>query len=127
MKIQTYLFLLFVATALCWGAFVLIIFNVSPDDAGLVGFGALLASFFFGLVGVGTLLGFAARRKMSNNAMYYGNIALSFRQAILLALVIMGLVALKSLQLLTWWSGGLLAAAVLLFEFYFRGRWEVLK
>jgi hypothetical protein len=127
MQLRNYLFFLFVASVFCWGAFALIVSNVSPDEAGFFGFSALVASFFFGLVGSSTLIGFFVRKRLSNNAAHFGSISVAFRQGILLSLVVMGLIGLQSLRLLNLWSGGLLAIGVFLFEFYFRGRWEVVR
>jgi hypothetical protein len=127
MQLRNYLFFLFVASVLCWAAFLLIVNAVSPDEAGIFGFSALVASFFFGLVGVTTLIGFFVRKRTSNNASHFGSISSAFRQGVLFSLVVMGLIGLQSLKLLTWWSGGLLAVAVFLFEFYFRGRWEAVR
>jgi len=46
----------------------------------------------------------------------------SFRQAILLSLILTVSLILQSFRLLAWWDGALLVGSVTLLEFYFMSR-----
>ena len=51
--------------------------------------------------------------------MHIANVALSFRQGILLALLAVGLLILQSFRMLVWWDALLVVAGVFLIELYF--------
>lgn len=72
---------------------------------------ALTASF--------TFLGFAIRLWFHQFELYLDHVSVSFRQGVLLALATIAASGLLLLNALTWWSGFLLIAIILLVELYF--------
>lgn len=66
-----------------------------------------------------SLVSFSARRKVTNNELYFANIKVSFRQALLLAIFIDLTLFIASINLLTWWDIVLLALSLILLELYF--------
>lgn len=122
MSLRTYLFLIFIATVLCWGALLLTIFNTNPQEAGNVALFSFFGSLFFTSIGTLTLVGFYLRVFFSKNEIIYANMGVSFRQAVLLSICLTGLLGLQALRLLNWWDGILFCTAVLSLELYFRSK-----
>lgn len=122
MKTRIYLFLLFCVTLFTLGFFILMFFNVNPYTSDNLTISMFFISFFIFLTGLLFLLGFYFRVKISNNEVFYANFAPSFRQALLISLVLVGLLVLKSLKVLAWWDGIMFALSVLLLELYFQNR-----
>ena len=122
MKTKVYLFILFCITLFSLGFFILILFNVDPYNADILSQSAFFISLFIFIIGILTLIGFYVRVKITNNEVFYANFAPSVRQSILVALVIVGLLVLKTLQVLSWWDGAMFALAILLLELYFQNK-----
>jgi hypothetical protein len=66
-----------------------------------------------------SLLSFMVRRKVTNNELFFANIKVSFRQALLLAVFADLTLFIASIGLLTWWDIILLALSLILLELYF--------
>lgn len=122
MTLQRYLFGIAVSTLFCFVAFGLIVFYIDPFDTGLVGYLCFYLSLFFSLIGAYTLGGFYLRLWFSRNEVIYAHVAPSFRQAVLLAMIVIGCLLLQAFRLLTWWDAVLFAASVVLLEFFFLSR-----
>lgn len=99
-----------------WG---LVIYYIDPYKAGLTGAVLFYATLFFVLVGIFTITGFQLRKKILNNEVLYILIGLSFRQAIWVAIIIIGLLMMQGARVLTWWDALLLVIAVFLLEAFF--------
>jgi len=119
MSLRTYLFGIFVATVLCWAAFVLTIYNTNPKDAGTMAVVSFFGSLFFALMGTFTLLGFYLRLWFYKNEIFYANIGVAFRQGIFLAIIVCGILGLQAIRLLTWWNMILFIIIVVMLEAYF--------
>ena len=122
MKTKVYLFLFFCITLFSLGFFILILFNVDPYSADILSQSAFFVSLFAFIFGILTLVSFYVRVKISNNEVFFANFAPSVRQSVLVALVFVGLLVLKTLQVLTWWDGAMFALAILLLELYFQNK-----
>lgn len=107
------------ASLFCWTAWGLILFYLDPQVSGLVGLLCFYLSLFFSLIGTFTLIGLALRIWFSHNEVIFAFVGVSFRQAILLSVVIIGCLLLQQFRVLNWWDGSLLAISIGLFEFYF--------
>ena len=81
-------------------------------------------SLFFAIVGTFTIIGFYLRLWFTSNEYYYENITISFRQAILVSVVVVGLLGLQALRILNLFDGILFISSILLLEFYFLARRE---
>lgn len=80
---------------------------------------AFFFSAFFTLTATFTLFGFAMRLWFNSYEIYFDHLTISLRQGILLSFCALGSMGLLLLNSLTWWSGLLLIAIVLLLEMYF--------
>lgn len=122
MTLTSYLLGISISTILCWIAWVLTIINLDPNSAGNLGFLSFFVSLFFAIIGTFTIIGFYLRLWFSKNEYYYENITISFRQAILLAVALTGLLILQALRLLNIFDGILFVLSIILLEFCFLAR-----
>lgn len=122
MKLKTYLFAIFSITLLSLGVWLLIFFNVDRDVADFITISAFFGSLFLWLAGFLTLIIFYLRVWFSNKEVVFSNLPISIRHAILIALIIVGLLALNALQVLTWWDAGMYLVVVVLLELFFRSK-----
>lgn len=120
MTLRHYLLLMGVGTALAWGAVGIIIATVDPTDTQLVVFGVFYASLWLALTGTLSIIGFVLRVALLKKQLVVSrHVAVSFRQAVLLALLIVVSLFLQSRSLLTWWNALLIVAALTVLEFFF--------
>lgn len=122
MSLKTYLFGIFTATCLFWGAFLLIFFNTNPQEGGKMIIFFFFASLFFALWGTLTLLDFYFRVFISKNEIYYANINIALREGFLGALCLLGLLILRVINFLNFLNGFLWVLAISSLEFYFLSR-----
>lgn len=122
MNLRSYLLGMFLSTIVCWVAFGLILYYVNPYNSGPLGLIAFYVSLFFASVGTLTLIGFYLRVWFSKNEVLFAHVNPSFRQAILLSIILVGSLVLQGFGLLTWWDGALFVLAIVLLEFYFISR-----
>ncbi|MDP1619442.1 MAG: hypothetical protein Q8M12_00415, partial [bacterium] len=76
-------------------------------------------SLFFVGSGIFNLVLLRLRKGTLNAETASSNIGLSFRQGMLLALFMIGLLVLQSFRVLVWWDGLLLFGGIFLIELYF--------
>ncbi len=120
MTLRQYLALMAVGTALAWTAVGLIVGTVDPTDTQPLVFGIFYASIFLALTGTLSVIGFLLRAALLRQQFVVSrHVAVSFRQAILLALLIVVALFLQSKSLLTWWNALLIVAALTVLEFFF--------
>ncbi len=120
MTLRQYLVLMGMGTALSWAAVALIVTSVDPFATQAVVLGAFYASLFLALTGTISLLGFTLRVVLLRGQLVVSRqVAVSFRQAVLLGLLVIIALVLKSWALLTWWNALLVVAALTLLEFFF--------
>ena len=122
MTLRSYLLGMFLSTIICWIAFGLILFYVNPYNTNAVGLVAFYVSLFFASIGTLTLVGFYLRVWFSKNEILFAHVNPSFRQAILLSVILVGSLVLQAFKLLTWWDGALFVLSIVLIEFYFLSR-----
>jgi len=109
-----------ILTICCWLIAVGIFLITDPYQIGIKIFAAFFVSLFLALVGSLTLLGYNIRIRLSRREVLYAHLGVSFRQATLISLVVVGLLLLQAARVLNWWDGILLVSAILLLELYFR-------
>ncbi|MEA3273328.1 MAG: hypothetical protein U9Q72_01900 [Patescibacteria group bacterium] len=119
MTLRTYLNLMIVATLFAATAWFLVVYYIDPMEAGGMGLGLFYATLFFMLVGVFTVVGFSLRKYLLNNELLFTLIGLSFRQAVWIALIIVGLLIMQGARILNWWDATLLIISISLLEAYF--------
>lgn len=71
------------------------------------------------LVSIFTLIGFFSRKFFSPKSISFSLVGVSFRQAILLSVVVISTLLFQGLKILSWWSVLLLVGSVVLLELYF--------
>ena len=120
MTLRQYLLLMAVGTALAWSGVGLIIATVDPTDTQPVVFGVFYACLWLALTGLLSLVGFVFRVALLKKQLVVSrHVAVSFRQAVLLSLLVVVALFLQSRSLLTWWNALLIVAALTVLEFFF--------
>lgn len=122
MKLKNTLFSLFVITLLAFGGWVTILFNVDPFRTDSFTFTVFYACIFLFVMGLMTFIGFGLRILASNREVIYAHFTPSFRQGLLVAFAVVGLLFLQSLRVLSWIDGGAFVLAILLLELFFRAK-----
>lgn len=119
MTLFRYILTIIISTAFCWVAFLLVIFRIDPIEAGALGFIFFYFSLALSLVGTLSLIGLLVRRILYPDELMFRQVAISFRQAVFFAILIIGALFLQSQRLLTWWNIIILIAALSILEFLF--------
>ncbi|MFZ2975957.1 MAG: hypothetical protein WA055_05020 [Candidatus Moraniibacteriota bacterium] len=122
MTLKSYIWGIRIITLISLVALGAVIYYVDPENSGLIGILLFYLVAFFVLSGVFNLMLIFLRRKLLGNEMAVKNIDLSFRQGILLAVMIIAIMILQSYQMLIWWDALLVVAGVFLVELYFLSR-----
>jgi hypothetical protein len=121
---KNYLLILLLAGVLAWIAFITVIFKFNPYESTSVALAFFYLSLLIALSCTFTLFGYFFRIWLYRNEIFYLHINISLRQGVILSLISVSCLILLMLNVLTWWSGGLLIAAAVLMEFYFASREE---
>jgi len=120
MTLRQYLALMAVGTAISWSGVVLIVTAVDPADTQPVVFAILYVCLFLGLTGLLSILGFLLRVWLLRQEFLLSRqVLVSFRQAVMLSVLLVAVLGLQSHGLLNLLNGFLLVAALTLVEFFF--------
>lgn len=118
MNHKLYSIIMGLMTGLSSFGFFIIIFNFDPNEANWTLFVLFYLTMFLGTFGFLSLLGFWLRRLASKDRMQIRSaLSSSFRQGLIMALVLVIAMWLQSVRLLTWWNTLLLALAAAALEF----------
>jgi len=113
-----------IGTAICWTAWFFVISNIDPVASGYLGLVFFYISLFLALTGTFSVIGFLIRRRiLKKDEIVFHHVRHTFRQGILLSiLVLTGLIMLQQ-KLLTLGNGILLVVIFLILEsIIFTGR-----
>lgn len=124
MALKLYLAGIIFTAALALMSFFLIVYFLSPENADNTLLSLIYFSLFIGLSGIFTIIGFTIRRKRQKNQMPLELLGISFRQGILLGLLLAGCLFLRTYKLYWWLSGLVLLILVLVIEFLFLRKGE---
>lgn len=124
MSLKAYIWSLILSTFLALGAWLFILFNIDPYEAGLAGQILFYFSLWIFLLGLWVNILVWLRVKFLGGEGAIETMGLSFRQGFLLALLIVSIIALNATGYFTWWIGLLVTAGIFLVEFYFLSREE---
>lgn len=123
MSLPVYLVGLACATLLAWLCLIALLVYFEPLAAGLSILILFYLSLFIGASGTLFFIGFSLRRISQRRGvasrpkfLVWGQANTSFRQGILLAIILNGALILQSQKMLTWWSLLILVAMVGLVE-----------
>jgi hypothetical protein len=122
MTLKSYIWSLRIFTAISIATLVLVILFIDPKSSLLFPKMLFYVSLFFSLSGIFNLVFLRLRRKLIQEEGGGINVGMSFRQAILLAILTIGMLVLQSFRMLVWWDGLMLVAGVFLVELYFLSR-----
>jgi hypothetical protein len=114
---RSYLLPITAGTMLCLAAFASIVWSVDPYTSGLIPHIFFYITLFLTLAGLFTLLGISLRKKLAPG-MFTEQLRISFRQAFLLSLLILGLIILQVFNLLFWWVGLTLVLFIIAVEIF---------
>jgi len=113
----------FLATALGWASWFVVLNKMSPFISGTLALSLFYASLFMALTGTFALIGYYLRLAISqkkDKVTLHLNTAL--RQGALLSLMLCLGLGFQRLRVLTWWDAALLLIIVVLIEYYFMNR-----
>lgn len=129
MNYKKYLIIIGCVAVVGWASLVLVILKLDPCTApgeitichSVSSFALILffLSAFFAFTATFTLLGFGLRLWLHRYEIYLDHLNISFRQGLLLTFCTLAVLGLLVLNALTWWSGLLLIAIIILAELYF--------
>jgi hypothetical protein len=120
MKIQLYQRIMFVCFMLFMFISGYIVFTTNPDEKNIATLIVLYFCIFVSIFSFSSLFLSFFRKKEIKPELLMVKIKSFTRQAVLVAIFIVSLMFLGSLDLLTWWDAVLLAFSMVLFELYFK-------
>jgi len=109
--------LIAVGTALCLGSLLSVLYLSDPYADGIVAHMFFHLSLFLTIVGLATGIGIAVRQKFGKG-LYITNLAVSFRQAVLVGILIISSLVLLSYGILFWWVELTLILFLIFFELF---------
>lgn len=119
MTLKSYLAVMSVLTAACWGIFVFVASLVDPTATNWLGFLLFYLAFFAALSGTIFLVGFIIRFIGLKRELAFNLVRSAFRQSFLLALFIIFLLILKTQDLFSWLNISLLVMVFAILELFF--------
>ena len=122
MALRLYLFSLVCTLLLSLFLFLLLFFSINPYAAPVWIIILFYFTFFMIWASVFALVGFYLKVWATNREVIFAHLLPALRQAVFMSIVLTGLLFLKQIGVLNWWIGGMLIAAVLLVELFFRSR-----
>lgn len=118
MTLRQYLVWMLLSTLLCWGGWFAVIATVDPTQSGWVGYALFYAALCLSLVGTFSLLGLSVRSLARKHEPVTRHAATSFRQSLLLTVLVAVALMLQSRSLLTWWNLAAFIATLTILEFF---------
>lgn len=119
MTLKSYLWGMRLSTFLALATWGLATYYIDPEKGGIPGRFIFYFTFFLFLSGVFVLILSFLRRRFGKNGVVLSDLGVSFREGILLALLVVILFILQSFRVLIWWDGLLVVAGIFLVELYF--------
>ncbi len=120
MTLRHYLILMGIGTLISFGAVLLILTMVNPEQTSIAVFAVFYASVFLAVTGAVSIIGFTLRVLLLKKQLFLSKeVAVSFRQAVLVAALVIGALLLQSHNLFSWWTGLLMMLAMSVFEAFF--------
>ena len=124
MSLKAYIWSLILSTFLALGAWLFVLFNIDPFDAGIIGQIFFYFSLWIFLLGVFVNILTWLRVKFLGGEQAVETMKLSFRQGVLIALLLITLLILWASGYFVWWVALLVTAGFFLVELFFLSRDE---
>jgi len=118
MTTKQFIIIMLAVTAVCGGAFALVLFFINPKTTGALGFLLFYLSLFFALTGLLSLLGFYVRCVFTRKFQEFEQAQISFRQAAFFGIIVSVSLLLQSQQLLNWLNAVILVFLLTIIEFF---------
>ena len=122
MTLKSYLVGIKISTLAALAGWGLVIYYIDPEKTGIIGASVFYLSAFLSFSGIAILFLTWTRKIYSGSNFAFSHVGMSFRQGILLALLVVVLMILQSFKMLVWWDGLLVTAGIFLVELYFLSR-----
>ncbi len=119
MSLRAYLTFMGLATVLAAATFLIVLFSVDSDTVGMSGLILFYASLFLTIIGLLSLFGLLVRVALHRHEPLFRLVAVSFRHSVLFGILVVGALALRAVQLITWWNSLIMIAVLTLVEFMF--------
>ena len=119
MSLRFYIILMVLGTAVCWGAWALVLIFLDPASADWLGFLLFYSSLYLALVGSFAIIGMGLRLLFAQSGGVFREVAIAFRQAFFFGFMVIAALLLQKEGLFTWWNMLLLVAALTLIELFF--------
>ncbi len=120
MTLSKYLTVMIISTLLCWGAWLLVVWQINPFEANFISFLIFYMSLFLALIGTLAIVGFLLRIIFyKKREPYFRQVKKSFRHSIFLTILLVAALILQSQRFLNWWNLIILMLAVIFFELFF--------
>ena len=120
MSLKHYMGFMLLGTVLCWVAWGLVAGSTDPTNAPWYIFFFFYASLFLALMGSFSVIGFLVSHvKHKQPSVLFAHVKKSFRQGILLAMIVVASLYMKGHDVLSWWSALLLVFSLVVFESVF--------
>jgi len=117
MTLRQYLILMSIGTALCWLIWFLVMNNIDPNESVWLGFSLFYISLYLALTGTISVIGFIIRKKITrNDEIVFHHVRHTFRQGLLIALLISTTLIMQQLKVLNWWTGLIVVFLFLIME-----------
>ncbi len=127
MKLKNFFWTGEILTAFFWVVFFLILNATEPKKAGMFIFVLFYLVLFAAIMGTVGLLEFRLSLKYKGSEKVKNKIFNSSRHGFMTALVLVGILFMRGIDVLTWWDGSVFVAAILLFEAYFMTRGNIVS
>jgi len=122
MKLKSSLFFIFVLTLISLGVFLMILFNIDPNDADIFTISTFFISVFMFISGFLTFILFYLKNWFNNNEVIYTHLPIAIRQSVLISSAIIGILVFKSLDIFTVWDITIFLVIIILIELFFRSK-----
>lgn len=119
MTLRAYILGMRVVTLISLAALGGIVIYIDPKNSTWIGMALFYLAAFFSIGGIFNLLLLLLRRKLLGEEVAVDSVGLSFRQGILLAIIVLCILFLQGLRLLVWWDALFVVAGVFLIELFF--------
>jgi len=118
MSFKQYVYIMIFGTLVCFLALFMVLNFFNPETGGIGGFLLLYISLGLSLIGTFSLIGLLMRHYFGNDQLVFRDVINSFRQGILLSILIVAVLILKSLDLMMWWNVLILIFALTFLEVF---------
>ena len=117
MNLRQYLIMMSIGTLICWLIWIIVLGNVDPKESGIIGLLFFYLSLFLSLTGTFSVIGFFLRKKfVKNEIVVFKHVRHTFRQGILISLILIVSLLMLQFHWLNWLTGVLLVLLFLILE-----------